>query len=398
MDQKNSFLQKSLLDLEQNGHRRRMRLVEGPQGREIVLEGRKVLNFCSNDYLGLAADVRLRQAAVAGMKTQGFGAGASRLVCGNMAAHHQLEEKLARFKGTESAISFSSGYMANVGILSSLFGRDDVIFSDRLNHASIVDGILLSQAKLRRFAHRDLTALEEMLKSAPARGKKLIVTDSVFSMDGDLAPLSEIVALAKKYDCWTMVDEAHGLGVFGREGKGAVEHFGLEGKIDIQMGTFSKAVGSFGAYACGSKDLVDFFINEARSLIYTTGLPPSVAAASLKGIEIIESEPERRKQLWDNTRYVLSALQEMGFDTLVTESPIIPIVVKDADLAVRFSRELLEKGIFVSAIRPPTVPQGTSRLRLTVTAAHTRRDIDGLLQQLEIIGRRLCILSKPQVV
>jgi 8-amino-7-oxononanoate synthase len=377
-----TFLENHLADWDAKGLRRRARTIEGPQGREVVIDGRKLLNFCSNDYLGLAGDQRLCEAAKACMEEEGFGAGASRLVCGNLSAHERLEETMARFKGTERCLVFSTGYMANVGILSGLFGRGDWIFSDRLNHASIIDGIILSQAHFKRYPHGDMEALEDMLRLAPSGAKKVIVTDSVFSMDGDIAPLDRIVALAQKYECLVMVDEAHGLGVLGQGGRGAVEHFDLEGKVDIQMGTFSKAAGSFGAYCCGPADLIEFLINRARSFIYTTGLPPSVAAASLKGIEIIKEEPERRRRLWDNTDVLLRGLKQMGFDTLVSRTPIIPIIIGESRVAVEFSQKLFEAGIFVSAIRPPTVPQNTARLRLTVTATHTPDDLQQLLGEL----------------
>lgn len=385
-------LKETLAELSERGLRRKIRTIEGSQSREITLDGRKVLNFCSNNYLGLADDPRLGAAAAASIATEGFGSGASRLVCGNLSSHSRLEERIAEFKGTERALLFSTGYMANVGIISSLYNRGDMIFSDKLNHASIIDGILLSGAEYKRYAHADMESLEAMLKAAPPLVKKLIITDSVFSMDGDIAPLPAIVALAKKYSCTVMVDEAHGLGVLGKNGKGAVEHFGLEGQVDIQMGTFSKAVGSFGAYCCGSTQLIDFLINKARSFIYTTGLPPSVAAASIKGIEIIEQEPQRREKLWKNTEFLLKALKDIGFDTLNTQTPIIPILIKDAPLSVRFSEKLFEDGIFVSAIRPPTVPANTARLRVTVMATHTEQDLNKFLSSAKKIGKELCLI------
>lgn len=387
-----SFLEEDLNDLEQKGLKRRLRLVSGSQGREIILDGKKVLNFCSNNYLGLADDPRLRQAAIRAMEQEGLGSGASRLVCGNMSSHQQLEQELADFKESERCLLFSSGYMANVGILSGLFGRDDIIFSDKLNHASIVDGIVLSRAECRRYPHVDMAALEDGLRGAEAYRRRLIVTDSVFSMDGDCAPLQTIVDLAGRYQAMVMVDEAHAFGVLGASGKGLVEHLGLDGKIDIQMGTFSKAAGGYGAYCCGTRPLIEYLINHARSFIYTTGLPPSLAAAALEAVRIIRDEPERRTRLLENAVYVRNALRAMGFDTLSSETPIIPVVVKDAGLAVDFSRRLWECGIFVPAIRPPTVPVNTSRLRVTVMATHTRGDLDFLLEQFQTAGRSLCRL------
>ncbi|HLF17592.1 MAG TPA: 8-amino-7-oxononanoate synthase [Candidatus Omnitrophota bacterium] len=387
-----TFIQDTLDELEQQGLKRQMRLVKGGQGRRIMIDGKEALNFCSNNYLGLADDERLQRAAIASMKEEGFGAGASRLVCGNMGSHRLLEKKLAAMKGTEDCLVFSTGYMANVGIIASLFGREDIIFSDRLNHASIIDGILLSQAEFKRYPHRDMEALEAMLKEAAGYKKKAIITDSVFSMDGDIAPLDIIVRLAKKHDCLVMVDEAHAFGVMGEKGKGLAEHFGVERSIDIQMGTLSKAAGSFGAYCCGSKELISYFINKARSFIYTTGMPPSVAAASLKAVEIIEAEPELRSKLWMNTNYIREGLQKLGFDTMNSETPIIPVLIKDTALTVQFSETLLEEGIFISAIRPPTVPANGARLRLTVTSKHTQADLDDFLMKCQKIGKELCLI------
>lgn len=387
-----SFLQEALTDLESKGLIRNLRQVEGAQGREISLDGRKLLNFCSNNYLGLADDPRLRQAAIDSITKEGLGSGASRLVCGNMASHTALEEKIARFKGAEGCLLFSSGYMANVGIISSLFDRGDIIFSDKLNHASIVDGILLSQAEFKRYPHNDMETLEGWLKNAQAYKKRAIITDSVFSMDGDIALLDRIVQLAEKYHALVMVDEAHAFGVLGNHGRGLVEHFGLEKSVDIQMGTLSKAAGSFGAYVCGSKTLISYLINRARSFIYTTAMPPAVAAASLRAIEIIESEPELRSRLAKNSRYMLEELKRMGFDTLESRTPIIPVVVKDSAKAVQFSQKLFEAGIFVQAIRPPTVPVHTARLRVTVMASHFQEDLEFALENFKGIGQELCLI------
>lgn len=381
-----------LAALERQGLRRRLRDMTGAQGRKIILDGKEVLNFCSNNYLGLADDPRLREAAVDCIQKEGIGSGASRLICGNMAAHRELETTIARFKGAESCLTFSTGYMANVGIISSIFGRNDMIFCDRLNHASIIDGIILSQARFKRYPHNDMEALEGILRSATGFRRRGIITDSIFSMDGDIAPLDKITELAREYDCLVMIDEAHALGVMGKNGKGLAEHFGVEDRIDIQMGTLSKAAGSFGAYCCGSKELIEFLVNKARSFIYTTALPPAVAASARKAIEIIRDDPALRQKLWANTEYFKKAIVTMGFSTLFSQTPIIPIVVGESAVAVEFSRRLLEQGIFVSAIRPPTVPQNTARLRLTVMATHTRGDLDYVLRELEVIGRDLNLI------
>src|SRR5262245_20660282 len=327
----NEYLEEQLQELEREGLKRELRTLETAQRARVKVNGRELLNFCSNNYLGLADDERLRDAAIKALKEEGFGAGASRLVCGDMRSHRLLEERIAQMKGAEEALLFSTGYMANVGIISSLFGSGDMIFSDRLNHASIIDGILLSQAKFKRYAHNDMKDLEELLKSSPGK-KRVIITDSVFSMDGDLAPLDEIVRLAKRHQCLVMIDEAHAFGVMGENGKGLAEHFGVERQIDIQMGTLSKAAGAFGAYCCGSRTLISYLINKARSFIYTTAMPPSNAAAALCAIEIISKEPELRSKLWMNTNNLRQALNKAGFDTMHSETPIIPVLIKDPAL------------------------------------------------------------------
>ncbi len=387
-----SFLENTLTELEQKGLKRSLKNCDGPQDREVTIDGRRLINFCSNNYLGLANDPRLCAAAIQAVQEEGFGSGASRLVCGNMSSHRALEKKIADFKGTEACLVFNTGYMANLGIIAAMCDSSDIIFADKLDHASIIDGMLLSGAKFRRYPHNDMTTLESWLKDASGFKKKIIITDSVFSMDGDLAPLDQIVRLAKQYEAIVMIDEAHGFGVLGQKGKGVAEHFGVEESIDIQMGTLSKALGGFGAYCCGSQTVISFLINHARSFIYTTGLPPAVTRAAARAVEILEEEPQRRDRLWQNTRYMLQAIKDMGFDTLSSQSPIIPIVVKESALAVDFSRKLFEKGIFLQAIRPPTVPVHTARLRLTVMATHSKEDLDFVLKQLEAIGRELCLI------
>jgi len=363
--------------------RRSLKTVSSSQGREIILNGQKVRNFCSNDYLGLAADPRLAMAAAEAMKRRGFGAGASRLVCGNFDEHDALEQELAAFKRAAAALVFSSGYMANAGIIPALVSRGDAVFSDRLNHASIVDGIVLSRADLCRYPHKDMNALDEMLAKATGARRKLIVTDTVFSMDGDIAPLKDIMRLAKQHNAWLMVDEAHAFGVFGTTGAGLVEAMGLEADVDVQMGTLSKAAGAYGAYCAGSAELKDYLINSARSFIFTTAIPPGVAAAARAALNIIKSEPQRRERVLFLAGKMRDGLKKLGFDTLESATPIIPVLVRKASVAVEMSKKLLERGIFVSAIRPPTVPAHTARLRVTVTAAHTDEDIDACLEAFE---------------
>jgi 8-amino-7-oxononanoate synthase len=299
-----------------------------------------------------------------------------------MGPHERLEEDLAFLKKTEGALLFSSGYMANTGIIPAVMDRHSVVLSDKLNHASITDGIILSRAKFVRYAHADMQALQEILKNLPAGQRRLIVTDTVFSMDGDRAPLKDIVSLARRYEAMVMVDEAHALGVLGKHGSGLVEELGLEGQVDIQMGTLSKAAGSFGAYACGTKLLRDYLINRSRSFIYTTALPPALAQASRVALRIILEGSPMRRHLQEKADYLRAALKAMGFDTMGSTTPIIPILVKGASQAKDMSERLLDRGIFVQAIRPPTVPIGTARLRLTVTATHTQDDLERLIKAL----------------
>jgi 8-amino-7-oxononanoate synthase len=380
-----SFLEKELQYLESSGIYRKLKTVDSPQGREITLGGQRVLNFCSNDYLGLANDEHIKAAALEAIKEYGLGTGASRLICGNMNPHEKLETELAQLKNAESALVYSSGYMANTGIIPALMDRHGVVLSDKLNHASIIDGIILSRAKLVRYPHADVQALKEMLKNIPAAQHKLIVTDSVFSMDGDKAPLKEIVDLARRYEAMVMVDEAHAFGVLGKQGSGLVEELALEGMVDIQMGTLSKAAGCFGAYVCGAKILREYLINKSRSFIYTTAMPSLIAQAARRALQIIRQGVQLRGQLQDNADYLRTKLHDLGFDTMNSTTPIIPILVKDPQRALEISRRLLLKGIFLQAIRPPTVPVGTSRLRLTVMATHTQDDLDRLLTALRTI-------------
>jgi 8-amino-7-oxononanoate synthase len=302
-----------------------------------------------------------------------------------MGPHEKLEEELARFKNTESALVYSTGYMANSGIIPALMDRHSIVLSDKLNHASIIDGIILSRAKLVRYPHVDMQALQEILENLPATRHKLIVTDTIFSMDGDRAPLREIVDLARRYGVMIMVDEAHAFGVLGAHGGGLVEELGLDKKIDIQMGTLSKAAGCFGAYVCGTKVLRDYLINKSRSFIYTTAMPPMLAQAARAALQIIRQENQLRFKVQDSADYLRTKLQTMGFDTMNSSTPIIPILIKDPLQAKAMSRRLLEQGIFVQAIRPPTVPTGKARLRLTVMAPHTQDDLDQLLNAVKVL-------------
>ena len=368
------------------GLHRRMRLVSGSQGSRVTVDGREALLLCSNNYLGLADHPRLKEAAVQAVESYGTGSGASRLVSGTMELHAALEERLACFKGTEAALVFNSGYAANSGIIPALAGKGDLIFSDRLNHASIVDGALLSRARLIRYPHNDMAALRRLLEANPTDGRRLIVTDGVFSMDGDVAPLAELVALKREFGALLMVDDAHGTGVLGAGGRGSAEMFGVAGEVDIQMGTLGKALGSFGAYAAASREMVEYLVNRARSFIFSTSLPPAVLAASLAAVELVDSPEgaQLRAQLDRNAALFRSVVAAAGFDTMGSRTQIVPLFVGEAEQAMAFTQRLLDEGVFVQGIRPPTVPAGTCRLRCTLMATHEEAD---LLRTAEVMGR-----------
>jgi 8-amino-7-oxononanoate synthase len=376
------YISDELKNIKKAGLYRELNVIDNAQGVYLEVEGRKYLSFCSNNYLGLANNPLVVSAVKDAVEEYGWGAGASRLVSGNMALHETLENEISLFKEKESAIVFPTGYMANIGTISTLVSKGDLVICDKLNHASIIDGCRLSGADFRVYTHCDMEKLENILKKSSNYARKLIVTDSVFSMDGDLAPLPDIVSIARKYNAIIMVDEAHGTGVFGKEGRGVVEHFNLNKEIDVVMGTFSKAIGSLGGYVCGDEDLINFLRNKARSFIYTTALPPAVCAASIAGLKLIQKTPSLRKSLWDNIRYLKDKLTLLNFNVITSESPIIPILIGDADKAVGVSKYLYEKGILIPAIRPPTVPANSSRLRMTVMSTHTKEDLNRLLDVL----------------
>jgi 8-amino-7-oxononanoate synthase len=367
-------LQERLDELKELGLYRRLRMVNGPQGPRVVLDGKPVLLLCSNNYLGLADHPRVREAAADAAIRWGVGAGASRLVSGNMTLHRRLEERLAEFKGTEAALLFGSGYLANTGVVQALAGKNRVVFSDELNHASIVDGCRLAGAETFVYDHNDMDHLEWGLRQAEGRGA-LIVTDGVFSMDGDVAPLADIVALARRFDCRTMVDEAHGTGAIGPEGRGAVAEAGLEGEVDVVVGTLGKALGSYGAFVCCEQVTARYLINTARTLIFSTALSPPAVAAAMAALELLREQPRRVEKLQRNAAVLRESLEALRFPVPETATQIIPVVVGDAGAAVRASERALEKGVFAQAIRPPTVPEGSSRLRLTVMASHTRSEL-----------------------
>lgn len=361
---------------------RRMRLVESAQGPQIILEGRKVILFCSNNYLGLANSTQLKRAAIEGIKKYGISSSASRLISGNMFLHEELEFRIAKFKKTESALLFNSGYQANIGVIPSLVKEGDLILSDELNHASIIDGCRLSKAKVIVYPHRDVNFVEKILKKSKHH-RKLIITDGIFSMDGDIAPLPDLISLKNKYDFFLMVDEAHATGVIGENGRGVVDYFNLTDYVDIIMGTFSKALGSFGAYIATNKIIKDYLINKARSFIFTTSLPPSICASAIKAIDIIEQRPQLIKKLHQNVEFIKSGLKELFPDIPQNKVPIIPLIIGEERITMKVCEDLLKEGIFIQGLRPPSVPSGTSRLRLTVMATHTQSHINKLISTLK---------------
>ncbi len=382
------FISAELKALQDAGLYRRLRRVEGDQDSTLTLDGREVINFSSNNYLGIANHPALAAAAKAAIDRYGCGSGASRLISGNMTLHEELEAKLAKFKNTEAALVFNSGFQANIGILATLAGEGDVILSDALNHASVIDGCRLSKAQTLVYAHSDLKGLEAGLKQAAPARRRLIVSETIFSMDGDEAPLAAIVELAEKYDAMVMVDEAHGTGVFGANGAGVVAKLGLASRVLIQMGTLGKALGGFGAYVAGSRALCDLLINRCRSFIFTTSLPPAVMAMALAAIDLVQSEPERRAVLEHNCQKLKEGLSRLGFELGKSTSPILPLMVGDAGRCMELSAALLEQGVFAQGIRPPTVPVGTSRLRITLMATHSEAQIERALNIFEEVKRR----------
>ena len=373
------MFEEELSQLEKQHLLRRFMVVEYYDGPRITVNGRSLLLMCSNDYLGLSGHPSLREAAAKAMEHYGFGSGASRLISGTSALHEELERRIAAFKGTESALLFNSGYAANTGIIPAIAGAGDVILSDSLNHASIIDGCRLSTAKVIVYPHKDVDFIEATLKKDKNAKRTLIMTDGVFSMDGDIAPLPELVMLAEKYGVILMVDDAHATGVIGKTGRGTAEHFGLSGRVHIQMGTLGKALGSFGAYVAGNRDVIEYLMNRARSFIYSTALPPAVCAASLAAFDIMEREPELLKTLWKNRERLVHGLAALGAITGISETPIVPVILGESEKALRASSRLFDYGIYATAVRPPSVPEGAARIRATVTAAHSSDDIDTAL-------------------
>jgi glycine C-acetyltransferase len=395
-----AYLTAALDDLRAKGTHFNLRVLEGPQQLVCRYDGREVINLASNNYLGLANDPRLVEAAIAATRAYGVGSGAVRTIAGTMRIHMDLEEKIARFKNSEAAVVFQSGFAANAGTVSAILGKDDFILSDELNHASIIDGARLSRAKIKVFRHKDLAHCEELLQEVAAEpGRKLVITDGVFSMDGDIGPVDKLAALAEKYGAIMMVDDAHASGVLGRNGRGSVDHFGMHGRVDVQVGTLSKAIGALGGYVCGSRDLIDYLYHRARPFLFSTSHPPSVAATCIAAFDILENEPERIERLWSNTRYFQGELRRIGFNiggvtTPATETPITPVIVGEGRAAMDFSRALFDDGVMATGIAFPTVPEGKARIRLILTSEHTRPQLDQALETLERVAKRMGILKR----
>ncbi len=386
------YLGDELEGLKIQGLYRHLRIVEDEQRAHTTVDGRSVVNLSSNNYLGLTTHPRLRERAVEAVQQFGVGSGSVRSIAGTMAIHMELERRLAEFKHTEAVVVFQSGFTANAGTVSSILTREDVVISDSLNHASIIDGCRLSRAAIKVFPHKDIDAARTVLQELPAGQRKLLITDGVFSMDGDLGPLPALCGLAEEFGCIMMVDDAHASGVFGRNGRGTVDHFGMHGRVDVQVGTLSKAMGALGGYVAGSRDLVDFLCHRARPFLFSTSHPPAVAAACIAAIDVLLEEPQLIDRLWENTRFFKAGLEAHGFDTGISESPITPVIVGDGTLAMQLSDRLFQEGVFAQGIAFPTVAPDKARVRTIVTATHTREDLQFALDVFKRVGGELGII------
>src|SRR5712672_1176655 len=393
------YLSQQLDELKQKGTYFKLRVLEGEQAPLATFDGKKVINLASNNYLGLTTHPKLREAAIEATKKYGVGPGAVRTIAGTMRIHMELEEKIAKFKNVEACVVFQSGFTANAGTVSAILGKEDFIISDELNHASIIDGARLSRAKILVFRHKDVVHAEEQLASVKDQpGRKLLITDGVFSMDGDIGALPGLCEAAEKYGAIMMVDDAHSSGVLGRNGRGTIDHFGLHGRVDIQVGTLSKAIGALGGYVCGTRDLIDFLYHRARPFLFSTSHPPSVTATCIAAFDVLEQEPELIEKLWENTRFFKRELGTLGFNiggvnTPASETPITPIIVGEGRLAMEFSRELFKEGVMATGIAFPTVPEGRARIRTIMTATHTKEDLAQALEVLGRVGKRMGILG-----
>ncbi|HEC22027.1 MAG TPA: glycine C-acetyltransferase [Chloroflexi bacterium] len=390
---KTAWIEQELASLKEQGLFTHIRTIESPMDGWVTIEGRRVLNFCANNYLGLANHPKLREAARKAIDEYGIGPGAVRTIAGTMSLHVELEKRLAEFKGVEAAITFQSGFNANLATIPALVGRGDVIFSDELNHASIIDGCRLSRAQIVRYRHNDPDDLRRVIKETEITGRALIVTDGVFSMDGDIAPLPELYEIADENNFLLMVDDAHGEGVLGKGGRGIVDHFDLHGKVDIEVGTMSKAFGVVGGVVAGKKVIVEWLRQRGRPFLFSSAMTVPDVAACLAAVDLLEASTELVDRLWSNAEMFKSRMQEMGFDTGFSQTPIVPVMLGEAPLAQEFSRRLFEEGVFAMAIGYPTVPRGKARIRVMNTAAHTREDLEKGLAAFEKVGKELGVIS-----
>src|SRR3954462_3449298 len=393
-----SYLGDQINQLKEKGTHFKLRVLEDEQEPVCTFDGRKVINLASNNYLGLTTHPKLREAALAATKKYGVGSGAVRTIAGTMRIHMELEEKIARFKNVEACVVFQSGFAANVGTVSAILGKEDFIISDELNHASIIDGARLSRAKILVFRHKDVAHAEEHLASIKDQpGRKLIISDGVFSMDGDIGPLPGLCDVAEKYGAIMMVDDAHSSGVLGKNGRGTIDHFNVHGRVDIQVGTLSKAIGAIGGYVCGSRDLIDFLYHRARPFLFSTSHPPSVTVTCIAAFDVLEQEPQLIENLWKNTRFFKKELGTLGFNigrvnTPASETPITPIIVGDGKLTMEFSRELFKEGVFATGIAFPTVAEGKARIRTIMSSEHTQPQMEKALEVLGRVAKRMGIL------
>lgn len=387
-----SFLGNELESLKQQGLYRKLRVLEGEPAAHTTYDHKSVVNLSSNNYLGLTTHPKLKQAALDAVSQYGVGSGSVRTISGTLEMHLELERRLAAFKHVEAVVVFQSGFAANAGTVAAVLTKDDVVISDELNHASIIDGCRLSRAAIKVFPHKDVDAARKILKELPPAQRKLLITDGVFSMEGDLGPLPELCSLAEEYGAIMMVDDAHASGVFGRNGSGTVDHFKCHGRVDIQVGTLSKAVGVLGGYVAGSRTLIEFLYHRARPFLFSTSHPPAVAAACLAALDVLETEPQWIEKLWENTRFFKAGLERLGFNTGISESPITPVIVGEAATAAKMSDALFERGVFAQSIGFPTVARDKARLRTIVAATHTREDLQYALDMFGKVGRELGVI------
>ena len=387
------YLSRELDALKQQGLYRHLRILDGEQSHTASFNHRQVVNLSSNNYLGLTTHPRLRERAIEAVRELGVGSGSVRSIAGTMDIHMELERRLAAFKKTEAVVVFQSGFAANAGTVAAVLSREDVVISDELNHASIIDGARLSRATIKVFPHKDVDAARTILQDLPTGQRKLLITDGVFSMDGDLGALPGLCALAEEYGCIMMVDDAHASGVFGANGRGTIDHFGMHGRVDIQVGTLSKAIGALGGYVAGSRALIEFLYHRARPFLFSTSHPPSVAAACIAAVDVLEQEPQLIERLWENTRFFKAGLNALGFNTGLSESPITPVIAGDGALAMKLSDRLFQEGVFAQGIAFPTVARDKARVRTIVTATHTRDELQFALDVFAKVGRELGLIG-----